>query len=272
MHACAALVTHAQVQEAMLTGESVPVSKDVGKPVPAAAPLGDRKNMCYSATSVVSGQAEGIVVGTGDSAEIGQISRMVNTVRWRGAEWGWGGGAGWGGDGGPPPTHHPWSHHHPPPHCFSHPQVEVVNNNLTKQMDIFGRWVALIVLAVMLASLLLARFRAGTSWQSAVAVRGGGCGCVLCMMCCKHDVEIGPHARALLLRLDAADHSSAPSNLNAPMCATTVRRLHRCGCHPRGPARHGEQNAAPPARCSGGCAHVRGTERAPPLHTPTRPR
>jgi magnesium-transporting ATPase (P-type) len=33
-----------------------------------------------SATNVVSGQAVGVVVGTGDSAEIGQISKMVNTV------------------------------------------------------------------------------------------------------------------------------------------------------------------------------------------------
>ncbi len=37
--------------------------------------------MCYSATNVVSGQGRGVVVGTGDSAEIGQINKMVNTVR-----------------------------------------------------------------------------------------------------------------------------------------------------------------------------------------------
>lgn len=72
-----------QVQEAMLTGESVASSK-VAAAVPAAAPLGDRKCMCYSATNVVSGQAVGVVVGTGDSAEIGHISKMVNTVSGRG--------------------------------------------------------------------------------------------------------------------------------------------------------------------------------------------
>lgn len=68
-----------KVQEAMLTGESVPASKSL-KPVPASASLGDRKNMVYSATAVVTGQAVGIVVGTGDSAEIGQINKMVGTV------------------------------------------------------------------------------------------------------------------------------------------------------------------------------------------------
>lgn len=71
--------THLQVQEAMLTGESVPVSKKT-EPAAPEAPLGDRKCMCYSATAVTSGQAMGVVVGTGDSAEIGQINRMVNTV------------------------------------------------------------------------------------------------------------------------------------------------------------------------------------------------
>lgn len=71
--------TNLQVQEAMLTGESVPVSKHL-KPAPPEASLGDRRCMAYSATSVVSGQGKAIVVGTGDSAEIGQINKMVNTV------------------------------------------------------------------------------------------------------------------------------------------------------------------------------------------------
>ncbi len=37
--------------------------------------------MCFSATNVVSGQGRGVVVATGDSAEIGQINKMVGTVR-----------------------------------------------------------------------------------------------------------------------------------------------------------------------------------------------
>ena len=36
--------------------------------------------MCFSATNVVSGQGRGVVVATGDSAEIGQINKMVGTV------------------------------------------------------------------------------------------------------------------------------------------------------------------------------------------------
>ncbi|GBF97304.1 carbonate dehydratase [Raphidocelis subcapitata] len=116
--------TNLQVQEAMLTGESVPTSKEANKTFERHAPLGDRRNMAYSATSVVSGQAEGIVIGTGDSAEIGQISRMVNTV-------------------------------------------EVVTNNLEKQMSVFGRWLAVIVLFIVVAAFLLAKFRAGETWQDA---------------------------------------------------------------------------------------------------------
>jgi magnesium-transporting ATPase (P-type) len=73
------LVIHPQVQEAMLTGESVPASKHLAAAASEAS-LGDRKCMCYSATAVVSGQAQGVVVATGDSAEIGLINRMVGTV------------------------------------------------------------------------------------------------------------------------------------------------------------------------------------------------
>jgi P-type E1-E2 ATPase len=68
-----------QVQEAMLTGESVPVSKTLA-PVAPNAPLGDRKCLAFSATTVVSGQGEGVVVATGDAAEIGRINAMVSTV------------------------------------------------------------------------------------------------------------------------------------------------------------------------------------------------
>ncbi len=69
-----------QVQEAMLTGESVPVSKNL-KPVAEAAPLGDRKCMAFSATSVSSGNAKAVVVATGDRAEIGKINKLVGEVR-----------------------------------------------------------------------------------------------------------------------------------------------------------------------------------------------
>ncbi|KAF8062005.1 calcium-transporting ATPase 1 [Scenedesmus sp. PABB004] len=69
-----------QIQEAMLTGESVPISKNT-LPVPAASGLGDRKCLAYSATAVSAGQGLGVVVETGDRAEIGKISKMVSEVQ-----------------------------------------------------------------------------------------------------------------------------------------------------------------------------------------------
>lgn len=68
-----------QVQEAILTGESVPVEKHM-RPVAAAAPLGDRGCMAYSGTLVTSGLGHGVVVGTGADTEIGRISGMLSTV------------------------------------------------------------------------------------------------------------------------------------------------------------------------------------------------
>lgn len=72
-------ILNLQVQEAMLTGESVPTSKNLNS-VAAESALGDRKCMAYSATTVMSGQGRGVVVATGDQAEIGKINKMVNQV------------------------------------------------------------------------------------------------------------------------------------------------------------------------------------------------
>ncbi|MAL77884.1 MAG: carbonate dehydratase [Sneathiella sp.] len=68
-----------QIQEAILTGESVPVDKNLD-PVAAAVPLGDRSCMAYSGTLVTSGTGRGIVVGTGENTEIGRISGMLSSV------------------------------------------------------------------------------------------------------------------------------------------------------------------------------------------------
>lgn len=65
-----------QVQEAALTGESVPVDKAI-EAVPHEAPLGDRICMAFSGTLVTHGQARGVVVATGTSTEIGRISRLM---------------------------------------------------------------------------------------------------------------------------------------------------------------------------------------------------
>lgn len=68
-----------QVDEAMLTGESLPVEKHT-EPVTADVPLGDRLNMAFSGTLVTFGQATGLVVATGDHSEIGRISTMLAEV------------------------------------------------------------------------------------------------------------------------------------------------------------------------------------------------
>lgn len=73
-------VHNLQIQEAILTGESVPVEKNV-KPVTEEAALGDRLCMAYSGTLVTAGQGRGIVVGTGAATEIGRISGMISDVQ-----------------------------------------------------------------------------------------------------------------------------------------------------------------------------------------------
>lgn len=67
------------VQEAILTGESVPVGKHT-KPVAEDVPLGDRSCMAFSGTLVTSGQAKGVVVATGINTEIGRISGLLSQV------------------------------------------------------------------------------------------------------------------------------------------------------------------------------------------------
>jgi len=68
------------VQEAILTGESVPVEKHI-KPVASETSLGDRFCMAFSGTLVTSGQGKGIVVATGRNTEIGRISRLLSEVK-----------------------------------------------------------------------------------------------------------------------------------------------------------------------------------------------
>jgi len=74
------LKTHSlQIQEAILTGESVPVEKQI-ELVPLDAPLGDRSCIAYSGTLVTAGQGKGMVVATGASTEIGRISGLLSKV------------------------------------------------------------------------------------------------------------------------------------------------------------------------------------------------
>lgn len=64
------------INEASLTGESVPASKNAAE-LEGNKQLGDQKNMAFSGTSVASGRAVAIVVRTGDSTEIGKIAQSV---------------------------------------------------------------------------------------------------------------------------------------------------------------------------------------------------
>jgi magnesium-transporting ATPase (P-type) len=74
------LKTHGMsVQEAILTGESVPVEKHT-KQVDSEVPLGDRSCMAFSGTLVTCGQAKGVVVATGEHTEIGRISGLLSEV------------------------------------------------------------------------------------------------------------------------------------------------------------------------------------------------
>ncbi|MBL8565235.1 MAG: HAD-IC family P-type ATPase [Hyphomicrobiaceae bacterium] len=68
-----------KIDEAILTGESVPVLKSV-KSVGDAASLGDRRSMGYSGTLVTAGQGTGLVVATGIDTELGRISALMQRV------------------------------------------------------------------------------------------------------------------------------------------------------------------------------------------------
>lgn len=93
-----------QIQEAILTGESIPVEKHT-EPVGLEAALGDRTCMAFSGTLVTCGQATGVVVATAAAAEIGRISTLL---------------AG----------------------------VETLTTPLVQQMNVFARWLTILILLV----------------------------------------------------------------------------------------------------------------------------
>jgi Ca2+-transporting ATPase len=69
-----------QVEEAALTGESVPVGKHTTPLGDHELAVGDRKNMAYSGTTVTYGRGRAVVVATGMSTEFGKIARMLEGV------------------------------------------------------------------------------------------------------------------------------------------------------------------------------------------------
>jgi Ca2+-transporting ATPase len=69
-----------RIEEAALTGESVPVQKDANISLQADIPLGDRKNTTFMGTLVSYGRGRGVVVGTGMRTQIGLIAEMLQAV------------------------------------------------------------------------------------------------------------------------------------------------------------------------------------------------
>lgn len=67
-----------KVQEASLTGESVPAEKDADVLLPEDCVLGDRSNMVYTSAIVTYGRATGVVVATGMDTEVGNIAGMLD--------------------------------------------------------------------------------------------------------------------------------------------------------------------------------------------------
>lgn len=106
-----------RIDEAMLTGESVPAEKDI-EPLEEKASLGDRHCIAYSGTLVTSGQGLGVVVETGNSTEIGRISEMVS-------------------------------------------ETQEITTPLIRQMDTFGRFLSLVIVAVAGLAFVFGTFIAG---------------------------------------------------------------------------------------------------------------
>ena len=67
-----------KVQEASLTGESVPSEKEAEVVLPETCALGDRSNMVYTSSIVTYGRGEGVVTATGMHTEVGNIAGMLD--------------------------------------------------------------------------------------------------------------------------------------------------------------------------------------------------
>ncbi len=69
-----------QIEEAALTGESVPVEKHTDPLHSDEMPVGDRKNMVYAGTAATYGRGRALIVATGMQSEFGKIAQLLQTV------------------------------------------------------------------------------------------------------------------------------------------------------------------------------------------------
>lgn len=70
-----------EVDEASLTGESMPVDKNAEAVLPEKTALAERSNMLFAGTTITRGRGTAIVVATGMQTELGHVARLVQTVK-----------------------------------------------------------------------------------------------------------------------------------------------------------------------------------------------
>ena len=69
-----------KIEEAALTGESVPVNKVIEALGLGEVPLGDRKNLCFMGSTVVYGRGRAVITRTGMDTEMGKIAGALSTT------------------------------------------------------------------------------------------------------------------------------------------------------------------------------------------------
>lgn len=74
-------VSNLEIDEAALTGESIPVSKQFHTVLPASTPLADQTNMAFMGTAVTRGRGIAVVVETGMRTVMGQIAQMISETK-----------------------------------------------------------------------------------------------------------------------------------------------------------------------------------------------
>ncbi len=74
-------IANMEIQEAILTGESVPVEKGAQVILSKRVPLGDQRNMAFMGTVVTAGNGRGVVTAIGMDTEVGKITHMITTIK-----------------------------------------------------------------------------------------------------------------------------------------------------------------------------------------------